>query len=153
MRPCSGTTSVLLHFAAVELPDSISTQLTQSSCSKLDSYNGGIKLLVYWRVKVVSDDNPFAVRYSSIVVRRNAPLMRKSKGIGAGVSSIASELRIWDKPYLRTSGESKRISQNEQQTAIAEMRFSFHLLVGTSSCLLLSGSSISGKLVVNITRI
>jgi hypothetical protein len=33
------------------------------------------------------------VRYSSRVVRRKVPLIKKSKGIGACVSSIASELR------------------------------------------------------------
>jgi hypothetical protein len=43
---------------------------------------------------VVSEERPFDVRYSSIVVRRNWPLIKKSKGIGEVVSSIDSELRI-----------------------------------------------------------
>lgn len=88
---------------ATEPRESMSTQLTQSSCSKLASYNGGIKLRTYCKLRVVSEDNPFAVRYSSGVVRRKVPLMRKSKGIGAGVSSMDSELRIWERPYRRTS--------------------------------------------------
>lgn len=52
---------------------------------------------------MVSLESPLAVRYSSRVVRRKVPLIRKSKGIGAGVSNIDSELRIWDNWYLRTS--------------------------------------------------
>jgi hypothetical protein len=62
-----------------------------------------MRLRTYCKLRVFSEDNPFAVRYSSMVVRRKVPLMRKSKGIGAGVSSIDSELRICDSPYRRTS--------------------------------------------------
>lgn len=54
-------------------------------------------------LRVFSEDSPLEVRYSSMVVRRKVPLMRKSKGIGVGVSSIDSELRICDSPYRRTS--------------------------------------------------
>lgn len=38
----------------------------------------------YSRVRVVSAEIPFEVRYSSIEVRRKAPLMRNSRGIGFG---------------------------------------------------------------------
>jgi hypothetical protein len=40
----------------------------------------------YSTVSVVSDEMPFDVRYSSIEVRRNVPLMRNSKGMGFSVS-------------------------------------------------------------------
>ncbi len=38
----------------------------------------------YSRVSVVSAEMPLDVRYSSIDVRRNVPLMRNSNGIGFG---------------------------------------------------------------------
>lgn len=88
-----------------ELLDRTSTQLTQSSCSKLASNNGGIKLRTYCRFNDVSEDNPFVVRYSSRVVRKKVPLIRKLKGIGDGVSSMDSELRICERPYRRTSAQ------------------------------------------------
>lgn len=83
-----------LHNPAGELFDRTSTQLTQSSCSKDASKSGGIKLRTYWRFKVVSELKPFCVRYSSMVVRRNWPLIKKSNGMGDSVSSIDWELRI-----------------------------------------------------------
>lgn len=52
-----------------------------------------------------SEDRPFEVRYSSRLVRRKVPLMRKSKGIAFEVFSIDSELRIWESPYRRTSAQ------------------------------------------------
>lgn len=36
----------------------------------------------YSRARVVSEDMPFAVRYSSRDVRRKVPLIKNSKGIG-----------------------------------------------------------------------
>lgn len=125
-------------FNSTRLPDKISTALTQSSCSKLASYNGGIRLRTYCRLSVDSEERPLAVRYSSRVVRRKVPLIKKSKGMGEAVSSIDSELRIWERPYLRTS-ECIREAQLEECK---------NILVGTSSCLFPSGNSISGEFVV-----
>lgn len=79
---------------AGEASESTSTQLTQSSCSKDALNSGGIRLRTYCRVRAFSEESPLDVRYSSIVVRRILPLMRKSKGIGDEVSSIDSEFRI-----------------------------------------------------------
>jgi len=91
---------------AGDVLESMSMQLTQSSCSKDASKMGGIRLRTYCKFRVFSAESPFEVRYSSMVVRKNVPLMRKSNGIGDGVSSIDSELRICESPYLRTSNET-----------------------------------------------
>ena len=144
MRSWPETTSLPSQTPATELRESMSTQLTQSSCSKLASYNGGIKLRTYCKLRVVSEDNPFAVRYSSRVVRRKVPLMRKSKGIGAGVSSMDSEFRIWERPYRRTS-------TNHQSKLLMLVGFELYSLVGTRSCLFPSGSSMSAEFVIKWT--
>lgn len=65
-----------------EVVDRTSTELTQSSCSKEARYSGGMIARTYSTVSVVSDEIPFAVRYSSMEVLRKVPLMRNSNGIG-----------------------------------------------------------------------
>jgi hypothetical protein len=97
---------------AGDVLESMSTQLTQSLCSKDASKMGGIRLRTYCRLRVFSEDSPFEVRYSSMVVRKNVPLMRKSKGMGDGVSSIDSELRICESPYRRTSNENHQYTNS-----------------------------------------
>jgi hypothetical protein len=62
--------------------DRTSTELTQSSCSMEEMCTGGIKARTYSTLSVVSAEMAFAVRNSSIVVRRNWPFMRNSKGMG-----------------------------------------------------------------------
>lgn len=70
------------HWAAADVTDRTSMALIQSSCSKEARYRGGIVARTYSTVKVVSEEIPFDVRYSSIEVRRKVPLIRNSKGIG-----------------------------------------------------------------------
>lgn len=66
---------------------STSTELTQSSCSKLEMCIGGINARTYSILSVVSAEIAFAVRNSSIEVRRNWPFIKNSKGIGFSDSS------------------------------------------------------------------
>lgn len=90
MRSLPDTSTSGVHKPAGELEDSTSRALTQSSCSKLASKRGGIKLRMYCTSMVDSEESPLAVRYSSMVVRRKVPFIRKSKGIVDDVSSIDS---------------------------------------------------------------
>jgi hypothetical protein len=55
-----------------------------------------------------------------------------------------SELRIWERPYLRTSADC-------QSTLLKLIGLEFCSLVGTRSCLFPSGSSTSGELVMKWT--
>ena len=100
---CPETIVLFPHVPAGDVAESTSTELTQSSCSNEASKRGGIKLRTYWSSNVVSEERPLDVRYSSSVVRRKVPFIKKSKGIGAWVSSIYSELRSCERPYLRRS--------------------------------------------------
>lgn len=59
-----------------------STELSQSSCSNEATCSGGMRARTYSRARVVSAEIPFAVRYSSRLVRRYVPLTRNSKGVG-----------------------------------------------------------------------
>ena len=74
---------------AGEVFEMTSTELTQSSCSKETRWIGGMIARTYSTVRRVSAETPFAVRYSSIEVRRNLPLMRNSKGMGLSFSRRA----------------------------------------------------------------
>lgn len=64
-----------------------STEETQSSCSKLEMWIGGINARTYSTLSVVSAEIALAVRNSSMVVRRNWPLIKNSKGMGFSDSS------------------------------------------------------------------
>ena len=76
----------ICHDPADDVVDRTSTDETQSSCSKEAMKDGGIRARTYSTVNVVSADIPFAVRYSSIEVRRYEPLIRNSRGTGRSVS-------------------------------------------------------------------
>ena len=75
------------HDAAADVADSTSVELTQSSCSKEAMCSGGIKARTYSISMVVSAEMPLAVRYSSMEVRRNVPLIKNSNGIGFSLPS------------------------------------------------------------------
>lgn len=68
--------------AAGAVADSTSVELTQSSCSNEAICKGGTSARTYSISSVVSAEMPFAVKYSSIDVRRKVPLIRNSNGIG-----------------------------------------------------------------------
>lgn len=61
--------------------------------------SGGIRARTYSTSSVVSADMPFAVRYSSIEVRRYVPFTRNSSGIGLSLPSKL--LTKVDSAYLR----------------------------------------------------
>lgn len=97
--------------AAGDVAESTSVELTQSSCWKEAICNGGISALIYSISSVVSEDIPFAVKYSSIEVRRKVPLIRNSNGTG-----FSFPRRLFtnvDSAYLRKPVEHYIISLND----------------------------------------
>lgn len=57
----------------------------------------------YSTVSVLSEEMPFAVKYSSKDVRRNVPLIKNSKGIG--FSDWSNVFTSVESAYRRRSGE------------------------------------------------
>src|ERR1700753_2384688 len=88
MRAFPGSTGDPLpaHNAAGDAADSTSTEATQSSCSNDATCVGGALARMYSNESVTSDEIPFAVRKSSIDVRKKRPFIRNSNGIGLSVS-------------------------------------------------------------------
>lgn len=124
--------------------------LTQSSCSKEATCDGGTRARTYSTFKVVSAEIPLAVRNSSIEVRRNWPLIRNSKGTGCSVSRRRlTRVESW---YLRSSATIVSYVTCPRKEASCQRKCAtsgYCLPVETRIGPVSSGNSISGLLVLS----